>query len=93
MTAQAVELERLVGTRERLIGDIQRELDADQRRFLISLVNASPEWKLLGVPHAQELPAVRWKVANLEQLQASNPRKFDQQATALTTLLERKISA
>ena len=89
MTAEEVGLDRLLSTRERLIGDIQRDLDIDERRFLISLVNAAPDWKLLGVPHAQELPAVRWKITNLEKLKATDPKKFSEQATALATLLER----
>lgn len=88
MTAAAVGLDRLLSTRERLIHDIQRDLDTNERRFLISLVNAAPEWGLLGVPHAQELPAVRWKTTNLEQLKNNNSKKFSEQAAALAALLK-----
>lgn len=59
MTSDPVELKQLLDTRERLIKDLQQSLDADERRFLISLVNAAPEWTLLGVPHAEQLPALQ----------------------------------
>jgi len=39
------------------------------------------------VPHAQELPGVRWKLHNLGRLKKSNPKKFVEQSTALARLL------
>jgi hypothetical protein len=88
MTAHSVELDQLLAVRERLINDIQQGLDANERRFLLSLVNATPEWDLLGVSHAQELPALRWKLSNLEQLRDKNPKKFSRQTDALAALLQ-----
>lgn len=87
MTADPVELDRLLAVRDRLINDLRKGLDANERRFLLSLVNATPEWDLLGVPHAHELPALRWKIANLEQLKDKNPKKFSRQAEELRGLL------
>lgn len=88
MTATTVELRRLLDVRERLIRDVQQNLDATERRFLISLVNATPEWDLLGVPHVHQLPALRWKFANIEQLKNGKPAKFSEQARALVVLLK-----
>ena len=88
MTANPVELGQLLAVRDRLINDIQKGLDANERRFLLSLVNAKPEWDLLGVPHAHELPALRWKMSNLEQLRDKNPKKFSRQTDALAALLQ-----
>jgi hypothetical protein len=39
-------------------------------------VAAAPQWELLGVPHVAELPAVRWKLENLERLRQEDPAKF-----------------
>jgi hypothetical protein len=87
MTSTPVEIKQLLDTRERLIKDLQQNLDANERRFLISLVNAAPEWALLGVPHAEQLPALQWKLLNLEKLAKKNATKFAAQARALEDLL------
>jgi hypothetical protein len=56
MTAEPVELDALLAARERMMRELQQGLSADERRFLLSLVAAEPEWSLLGVPHLQQLP-------------------------------------
>ncbi len=88
MTAEPVPLEALLATRERLVREIQRGLDEDERRFLLSLVDGTPAWKLLGIGHLEYLPGVRWKVQNLAQLRKTNPGKFAEQATLLARRLE-----
>ena len=44
MTTEPVELEALLAARERMVRDLQQGLTADERRFLLSLVAAKPEW-------------------------------------------------
>jgi predicted nucleotidyltransferase component of viral defense system len=87
MTAEPIEFEALLAVRERMIGELQHGLSADERRFLRSLVAADPEWPLLGLPHLEQLPGLRWKLQNLEGLRNSNPRKFATQSDALARLL------
>ncbi len=88
MTEDPVSLDALIATREKLVSQIQRELDADERRFLLSLVRAEPEWPLLGIAHLEHLPGVRWKLQNLLQLRKDNARKFAEQANALVAGFE-----
>jgi predicted nucleotidyltransferase component of viral defense system len=83
MTEAPVPRDALIATREKLVRQIQRELDDDERRFLLSLVRAEPEWSLLGIPHLEHLPGVRWKLQNLLQLRKANARKFAEQSDAL----------
>jgi hypothetical protein len=45
------------------------------------------DWSLLGVPHLQELPAVRWTLQNLEQLSRSQPDRFRALAESLAARL------
>lgn len=52
------------------------------------LVAAEPEWSLLGVPHLEHLPGLRWKLQNLERLRQSNASKFVEQSEALARQLE-----
>lgn len=65
MTTEPVTLDTLLETRERLFHDLPAALDANEREFLLTLVRAEPNWKLLGIPHLEELPAIRWRLQNL----------------------------
>jgi predicted nucleotidyltransferase component of viral defense system len=86
MTTEPVELDGLLAARERMMRELQQGLSADERRFLLSLVAAEPEWSLLGVPHLEQLPGLRWKLQNLERLRKANARKFAEQSNALARL-------
>ena len=88
MTVEPISLAELVATRVRLRRELPAALTDSQRRFLLSLANAEPEWSLMSCPHLSELPALRWKLQNLAKLKKANPRKFEQQAEALRERLE-----
>ncbi|MFO1219586.1 MAG: nucleotidyl transferase AbiEii/AbiGii toxin family protein [Burkholderiaceae bacterium] len=87
MTAEPVPLDDLLITREKMVRDLQRTLDTNERRFLLTLVANDPDWSLLEIPHARELPGIRWKLHNLGQLQKVSPKKFAEQSTTLARLL------
>jgi hypothetical protein len=42
----------------------------EHKRFLVSVKKGEPDWSLLGLPAAKDLPAVRWKLENLSKLPA-----------------------
>lgn len=86
MTVQPVELDALLAARERMMHELQQGLTKDERRFLLSLVAAEPEWAVLGVPHLEQLPGLRWKLQNLERLRKADPRKFAEQKDTLARL-------
>jgi len=87
MTEEPVELEALIAARDRMARELQQGRIAAERRFVLSMVEAEPEWSLLGIEHLEHLPALRWKLQNLQQLRKANPRKFAQQSSALARLL------
>lgn len=87
MTADTVELADLLTVRKRMMVELPGSLDPDERRFLLSLLDNKPDWPLLGIPHADELPGIRWKLNNLGHLQTANLRKFAEQREALARLL------
>ena len=68
MTSQPVSLDELNETREALIALIAGQLPDHHRRFLLSFERGEPDWALLNVPAASELPAVRWRLQNLALL-------------------------
>jgi predicted nucleotidyltransferase component of viral defense system len=87
MTAEPIGLDALLTVRERMVRELQQGLTADERKFLLSLVAAEPDWKLLGVPHLEQLPGVRWKLQNLQRLRKTDSKKFSEQTDTLARLL------
>lgn len=70
MTDKPVTIEELIAAREALISDIIGKMPAGHRRFLISFERGKPEWPLLGLKNAADLPAVKWRQTNLDKLTA-----------------------
>jgi predicted nucleotidyltransferase component of viral defense system len=89
MTTDPVELKALLAARARMVAELQAGLNADERTFLLSVARNEPSWGLLGIPHLEELPGMRWKLMNLERLRKANPKKLESQAQDLEKLLFR----
>lgn len=68
MTNIPVTLDELLKTRKQLVTIIQKELTENERRFLLSIKLGEPDWELIDVPHAQQLPAIQWKLRNIQML-------------------------
>lgn len=67
---QPATLDELLQAREDLIREIVGQMPEHHRRFLISVMRGEPDWILLDLPGAKELPAVRRKLENLAKLSA-----------------------
>jgi hypothetical protein len=87
MTIEPIALELLVETRERLVLDIQQRLPGRPAEFLLSVHDAVPDFSLIGLPQAADLPAIRWKLQNLARLKATNPAKHELQRNELIAAL------
>lgn len=87
MTKAPVNREDLIETRARLHADIRERLTGGAATFLLGLHNAEPDFDLIGLPNAANLPAVRWKLINLEKLKRTNPEKHAAQRATLEDLL------
>lgn len=87
-TGAPVALEVLTDVRSRIRAELPQLLTPEQRAFLIGLANAAPDWGLLKCALAAELPALRWKLANLQTFRKSRPAEFTRQAREL----EQKLS-
>jgi hypothetical protein len=55
---------------------------------LQTLARAEPEWPLMKIPHLELLPAVRWKLENLQKLSRTNPAKLRAMSDALDEQLQ-----
>ncbi|MFL9871730.1 nucleotidyl transferase AbiEii/AbiGii toxin family protein [Paraburkholderia megapolitana] len=65
MTAEPVEAEALLVIHEHLLSRVAGWLDEPSCAFLRSIEDERPDFDLIGLPHAAELPAVRHKLGNL----------------------------
>jgi hypothetical protein len=65
------------------MNELPNTLATEEREFLMSLANADPRWELLGIEHAQQLPAIKWKVQNLRKLAKEDNAKLRAQADEL----------
>ena len=70
MTDSPVTRQDLEEARETLIADIVGNMPQGHRRFMVSFERGEPDWELLEVPGASDLPAVRWRQKNLDTLSA-----------------------
>ena len=46
------------------------------RRFLLSFEQGEPDWDLLGLTGAPDLPAVRWRQHNLDSLSKTRRQRL-----------------
>lgn len=72
-------------TRHKLINDIKRTLNKNDKTFLLGFNNAQPDWTLCNFEH---FPAVQWKLQNLKKLININAKKHKHQQRELTEKLQ-----
>lgn len=89
MTEVPCSLDTLLQVRTRLRYDLEQQLTDKHKRFLAGLVRADPDWTLLGCGHTADLPAIRWKLANLETFRKRRPADFAAQAEILIAALSK----
>ena len=75
MVIEPVALEVLDAAREELITTIQRSLTEEDRQFLLAVKRGDADWSTFPIPEAKELPAVRWKLHNLSQMEQNKRHK------------------
>lgn len=66
-----VPLEQLEEARENLIEQINSQMTENEKKFLMSFKNKTPDWSLMEMDNIEiiaNLPSVRWKMINLEQM-------------------------
>lgn len=68
MTAEDVSLDELLAARVALIEEIVGKMPNAHREFLVSFERGEPDWALLGVEGAKDLPAVKYRQLNLGKL-------------------------
>jgi hypothetical protein len=68
MTTEPVTLDHLLAARETLIAAIAGDMPEAHKNLLMGFKRGEPDWLLLGVPDAADLPAAKWKQLNQDRL-------------------------
>lgn len=68
MTLYPVTLEELQDVRIKIVHMIHNDLTKEERQFILSIKERKPAWGMLGLERIDRLPAVRWKLHNLERM-------------------------
>lgn len=83
MAREPLTLDDLLQVRARLIAELPSALTEKHREFLLGLVQCKPDWSLISCAHLKDMPAIRWKLTNLQRLREVNPSKFVAQQSEL----------
>ena len=75
MTEETVPYDVLVEVRERLILGLKNGLTNDEKYFLLSLKEGKPVGSLLGLNGVERLPAVQWKLRNIQKMSVEKQRE------------------
>lgn len=73
MTAEPVAKDALSAARKALVDTIVGKMPEKHKQFLISFEAGEPDWSLLDVDDVEKLPAVKWRMQNLDGI-AKNKR-------------------
>ncbi len=76
-------------TRKQLIEKIHSRLTETDRTFLLSFKRGNPDWNLFPDTGLKDMPAVQWKLLNLQNLIKSNSGKHKELLSKLEILLSK----
>jgi len=88
MTDTAFTYEDFEATRENLVNIVNSSLSEKDRSFLLTFKRGNPNWDLFPVAGLKEMPAVQWKLMNIQNLKRSNPDKHTELIHKLESLLK-----
>jgi hypothetical protein len=84
MTYEPVSIDQLEKTFINMVRKIHAAITDADRNFLLALKRGTPDWKTFALPEAERLPAIQWKILNLDRM---DPDKRKKAATKLEKVL------
>ena len=76
MIKEKISLEELVDVRIKLVNDIKKSLNHDDKMFLISFVKNNPDWALINKAEFKKFPSVQWKILNQQRMNDRKREKY-----------------
>ena len=86
MTSKDIPLQELIDSRDELVSSIHKSLTNDEKEFILSFKSGDPDWTLFPIK-IEPLPAIRWKLQNIQKLKIKNPQKHKELYKVLKTKL------
>jgi predicted nucleotidyltransferase component of viral defense system len=74
-------------TRNRLVSEVKAHMTDTDRSFLLSFKGGTPDWSLFPHDGLKDLPAVQWKLENINKLIRENPTKHTELLKTLKEIL------
>ncbi len=68
MTVDPIGYDELIAVREKFIKTINNTLTENERQFLLSIKQGKPKWGLMPVAGIDKLPAIQWKLFNIQKM-------------------------
>jgi len=87
MSAIAFNYDDYEHTRQQLIEIINKSLTQEDKELIISFEKGNPDWDLFPYEVIKKLPAVQWKLINIQKLKKENPQKHKHLLNALQKVL------
>jgi predicted nucleotidyltransferase component of viral defense system len=87
MTVTPFSYETYEEVRERLVVEVRKSFTGDDRNFLLSFNRGEPSWELLPLVDLKNLPAVQWKLVNINNLKLNNLDKHAKMLKALENVM------
>ena len=75
MTYEPVSLEQLEKTFQKMVLKIHASMTDADRNFLLALKRGTPDWQTFALPEAERLPAIQWKIYNLNRMNSGKRKK------------------
>jgi hypothetical protein len=85
LTFNPITLDELNLAREKLVTQLLSDLTEREKQFLVSVKSKKPQWDLIEVDHIKNLPAVKWKLLNLEKM---DKKRHEDALTKLIKIFE-----
>ncbi|MCP3953810.1 MAG: nucleotidyl transferase AbiEii/AbiGii toxin family protein [Desulfobacterales bacterium] len=75
MTYEPISLQILEETLSHLVRNVHGALTDTDKHFLVSFKNGEADWSAFSIPEAERLPAIQWKMLNLNRMDRSKREK------------------
>lgn len=87
MTEEPFTYEDYEKARTELIRMVNESLTENDRQFLVSFENGTPDWQLCSAGDLSDYPSVQWKLMNIEKLKNFNQKKHKEGMKKLKAFL------
>ncbi|MBS0358448.1 MAG: nucleotidyl transferase AbiEii/AbiGii toxin family protein [Proteobacteria bacterium] len=84
MLRQEISYAELAGLALEISNILRETLTTNEKQFMLSLAAGEPEWEHIDIPHISTLPALQWKLLNIQKMDS---KKRDASVKALEDIL------